>query len=68
MNNIFVNLRVLHLEYVSIPFSILQLINKMPEIRDLNISYCIPIVPISTTFLPIVNLNLEKLTLRCRNK
>lgn len=68
MNDVFANLKILHLEYVAIPFSTLQLINKLPKINELNISYCIPILPISTMFRPTVNFNLKKLTLRCRNK
>lgn len=68
MDNIFLNLEVLHMEYVAIPFSILQLINKLPLITDLKINYCIPILPISSAYQPKVNLNLQKLTLRCREK
>lgn len=68
MSNIFVNLKTLHLQYVALPFTAIQLINKMPLINDLNLTFCIPILPMSTTFRPTVNLNLDKLTLRCRNK
>lgn len=68
MNTVFLNLKVLHLEYVAVPFSALQLINKLPRVVELNLSYCIPILPISTSFQPTVNLNLKNLTLRCRNR
>lgn len=68
MNDVFLNLKILHLEYVAVPFSALQLLNKLPKINELNLSYCIPILPISTTFQPTVNLNLKNLTLRCRNR
>lgn len=67
MGNIFTNLKILHLEYVSMPYSVLQLINKLPEINELSLTYCIPILPISTRFEPTVNLNLQKLTLQSRN-
>lgn len=68
MDNIFLNLEILHLEYVAIPFSILQLIRKLPLINDLKINYCVPILPITATYTPIVNLNLQKLSLKCRDR
>lgn len=68
MNNVFNNLNTLHLEYVAMPYSALQLINNLPLIKTLNLSYCIPVLPIFNTFRPIVNLNLNNLTLRCRDK
>lgn len=68
MNNVFTHLEILHLEYVAVPFSALQLLNKLPQIKTLNISYCIPSLPILNSFLPITNVNLQDLTLRCRNK
>lgn len=50
LDNTFVNLEILHLEFVAIPFSILQLISKLPQINDLKIIYCVPILPIFSTF------------------
>lgn len=68
MDDVFVNLKILHLDYAALPFSILQLINKLPQINDLQLKYCIPIFPITQSIQPNVNLNLQKLTIRCRNR
>lgn len=68
MNNVFANLEILHLEYVAVPYSALQLINNLPRIKTLNLSYCIPSLPIQNSFKPITNMNLQNLTLRCRDR
>lgn len=68
MNDVFANLETLHLEYVALPYSALQLINVLPQIKSLNVSYCIPNLPILNSFVPIQNLNLQHLILRCRDK
>lgn len=68
LDNTFTNLKVLQLDYAALPFSILQLINKLPHINELRLNYCIPILPISSSFKPTVNLNLQKLTIRCRDR
>lgn len=67
LNNILPNLTILHLNYVAVPYSILQLLNKMPQIVEVEINYCTPILPINAFFEPNVNLNLQRISIRCRS-